>query len=322
MNLNTLFVMYILRKSFIIMFMQIFIINAQDIAIFDYDDRFTDNSSVAKYIENKLIEENPMLNINQFSGRGDKKTSIQILRKLEAENYSLIITITTDALFIAKHIVKNTPLLFTNVNNPELFGFYSLDKPGKNITGATYYIPIIKQFGLFRQIHPKMNKVGLVFNPENAAKRAELKESRLVCDLLGIDYVIVLVSDKNEFISKTKKLISLGVDSIFLSNDDLLYKNVEIILPYVDKGKIPVFSARNNAVSKGVIASLSVDYYKLVDEIIIPYSTRILNGENPGEIPIGFSSMHKIEVNLLKADQIGLHIPNNILDNASVVVQH
>ncbi|MCG8571144.1 MAG: ABC transporter substrate-binding protein [Spirochaetes bacterium] len=307
-----------MKKSFML-FISIFIIfsiSSQTIAVFDYDDRLDKDDTVAKYIETQLLKWNSSLTVEQFSGKEEEKTSINTLRELDSKGYDLIITVTSDALVIAMNMISNTPTVFTNANNPVIFGIKNIKKPGGNITGATYYVPIEQQFTFYKQIFPQMKKVGLIFNSINKARKAELNESRIVCKKMGLSYEIVLVTSEAQLIAETKKLVNKGIDSIVLSNDGLLYNNVDKLTPITDQAKIPIFSSRNKGVPKGALASLSSDYFKLVDEVVIPYAKRILNGEKAGNIPIGFQKVNDIEINLTKAKQLGITITNSIVNKA------
>ena len=127
------------------------------VAVFDYDNRLEQPDTVAKYIEQQLKEAEPELRIEQYSGKGNEAIAVKMLKQLDQAGYDLIITVTSDALTLAHHFLKKTPTLFTNANNPLFLGFETLDAPGGNISGASYYVPIAKQIACFQQIQPDMN---------------------------------------------------------------------------------------------------------------------------------------------------------------------
>jgi putative ABC transport system substrate-binding protein len=153
-------------------------VQAQRVAIFDYDDRLDDKTTIARYIEKKLTEQKKELSVDQFSGKENTPHSIKVLERLDKAGYDLIITITSDALIIANHIIKQTPTLFTNVTNPLSLGFQTLGPPGRMISGASYYISVDKQLTFYQTLLPDLKKIGFIFDQHNKSKKVELPEVR------------------------------------------------------------------------------------------------------------------------------------------------
>lgn len=98
------------------------------------------------------------INVEHYSGQGDEKSSVRLLKKIETQGYDLVITRTSDALIIAQHTLFKTPTLYTNANNPLLLGFKTLGPPGGNISGVSYYIPIEKHLRLYSTFIPGLKK--------------------------------------------------------------------------------------------------------------------------------------------------------------------
>lgn len=290
------------------------------VAIFDYDDRIHDQQTTAKYIEKQLQLIKLKLTIDQYSGKKNLETAIQVLQKLEKENYDLIITITTDALIISHHILRKTPTLFTNVNNPLFLGFKHLGPPGGNISGASYYISVEKQIRFYKSIIPSLNNIGFIFDLNNKSKRVELPEARLVCNALGMDHKIEVITLKDELNNAAEKLIKSGVQALVIGSSDLLYNNISSFIDQCNTAKIPVFSFNKKGVQNGAVAALSSDYNRMVDELLIPMSTFVLKKEKvPGQIPIGFLKKYNVFINRFQTELLDLTIPVDILEQATII---
>ncbi|MCP3924989.1 MAG: hypothetical protein GY714_20620, partial [Desulfobacterales bacterium] len=233
------------------------------VAIFDYDIRPKTELTVAKHIENKLKKSGLKFSkINQFTGEENEKKALKVLEKLEASNYDLIITITSDAMIPALHTVSKTPWLFTNVNNPKFFGIRNLKKPGRNVSGVTYYIPATRQIRFFKQVMGgKLNKIGLIFDYHAKSRKAELGEFRLALTEMDISYKIELIKNKNDLSDATNKLLKSKVDAIVLTSSGKVYKNADLVVGITSVKKIPVFSVNKKGVIKGAISALASDYY-------------------------------------------------------------
>jgi len=290
------------------------------VAIFDFDDRLEQPLTTAKYIEEKLKIQNNEIKVDQYSGKKDTALSIKLLNQLDNSNYDLLITITSDALVIANHVIKNTPTLFTNVNNPLSLGFQTLGPPGRMISGASYYISVEKQLAFYKKILPGLVKIGFIFDQNNKSKKVELPEVRKTCEKLGVSYGIEVVASVEELQKAAARLIKEGVQAISIGSSDLLYNNISVIIDVCDKSYVPVLSFNKNGVKNGAIAALSSDYKLMVDKLIIPMAFKVLNnGISPGEMPIAFLKNNLIFINSTQAKKLKLNIVEEILDQAIII---
>ena len=290
------------------------------VAIFDFDDRLEQPFTTAKYIENKIKIQGNEIKVDQYSGKKDTAFSIQLLNQLDNSNYDLLITITSDALIIANHVIKKTPTLFTNVNNPLSLGFQTLGPPGRMISGASYYISVEKQLAFYKEILPGLVKIGFIFDQHNKSKKVELPEVRKTCEKLGVSYEIEVVVSVKELEKAAVRLIREGVQAISVGSSDLLYNNISMIIDICDSSYIPVLSFNKNGVKNGAIAALSSDYKLMVDELIIPMAFKVLdNGINPGKMPIAFLKKNLIFINIAQAKKLKLNIVEEILDQAIII---
>lgn len=290
------------------------------VAIFDYDIREKNEQSVAKYIQSNLLKTGLTFSaINQFSGNENEDTSLRVLAKLENDHYDLIITITSDSMVPATHRLINTPWLFTNVNNPKFFGIRDMQNPGNNKSGVTYYVPIVKQLTLFNEImQGKIKKIGIIFDYNAKSRRAELIEFREAALTLGMEYIIERVKNENELLDITKGMAKEGVNAIILTSSGKIYNNINLILKFTNKKKIPIFSVNKRAVKYGAVGAMASDYYSMVDENLIPMVIDVLkNGKKPGNMPVQYLNNPRIYLNLTQAKKLGLEIPNKLKDSAS-----
>jgi putative ABC transport system substrate-binding protein len=286
------------------------------IAIFDYDDRLDQAGTIAKIIEADLKTWDKALSIEQFSGKGKDSVSISVLTDIDAKGYDLIILITSDALIVAQNVVKKTPALFTNVNNPLLYGFKTLSATGTNISGATYYVPIAKQLKLFTEIKPDMKRLGFLFEEGAKSRNAETGESRTACAAAGITFDFELVKSKDGLEAASAKLLARGVDALVITSSSVIYDNAELVAKVASTKKIPVFSFHKNAVAKGAIASLSSDYVLLAKNVLEPMVKKVLAGTKPGSLPIGDLEKNYLSLNLTKAGELGIAIPETVTSRA------
>jgi putative tryptophan/tyrosine transport system substrate-binding protein len=290
------------------------------VAVFDYDDRLDQKQTTAKYIEQRLTEKVPAIALDHYSGKKDLSKSIKVLQELDTKGYDLIITITSDALIVAQHVIKQTPTLFTNVNNPLFLGFNSLGPPKGLISGASYYISVEKQLDFYIAIFPNLKQMGFIFDLKNKSKKVELPEVRQVCEKMGIDYQIEVVTKEEELGPAVRRLIANGAQAVTIGSSDMLYNNISQFIDQCTHFNVPVFSFNKEGVNSGAVAALSSDYNEMVDSLVIPMALEVLeNKKSPGNMPIAFLKENRVFINLSQAKKFNLHIPQQILNRAIII---
>lgn len=293
--------------------------NNYRVAIFDYDDRPEDELTVAKYIEQQLKKSGlSFLEINQFQGNENDVTAMSVLSNLDEDKYDLIITITSDAIIPAIHTLIKTSWLFTNVNNPKIFGIKDDNRFGSNHSGVTYYVPVEKQLNFFKELmRGKLKKIGVIFDYSAQSRRAELAEFRSVAESLKIAYEIKLINHKDEISKAVQQLLLNDVDAVILTSRGKVYNNADLVVKACAVKNVPVFSVNKKGVEKGAIAALASDYFVMVDQCLIPMVKDILSNRiSPGRMPVRSLENPFIYLNSTQAKKIDMSIPEEILKQA------
>jgi putative ABC transport system substrate-binding protein len=188
------------------------------------------------------------------------------------------------------------------------------------ISGASYYISVEKQLDLYLAILPNLKQMGFIFDLNNKSKKVELPEVRHVCDKMGFDYKIEVVTRKEELEQAVQGLIANGAQAVTIGSSDMLYNNIGRFIDQCTRSNVPVFSFNRKGVNSGAIAALSSDYNQMVDSLIIPMALEVLeNKKSPGDMPIAFLKENRIFINLSQAEKINLQIPKQILDKAVLI---
>jgi putative ABC transport system substrate-binding protein len=293
-------------------------VDAHRVAIFDFDDRLNDTNTVAKYIERRLTSADAEIQVEQFTGKGKENLSVKIMQHIEQSGFDLVITITSDALIIAHHTLKKTPVLYTNANNPLFLGFKTLGPPGGNISGASYYVSIEEQFQLYRKIQPDLSFVGFIFDRDNKSRKVELPEARKTCRKLGIRYEIEIISKKEELATTTESLLARGVNAVIATSSGKIYDNIQDFISLCNRQGVPVYSFNRKGVKNGAVAALASDYYLMVDRLILPMALKTMKEKvNPGTMPAGFLKENIINLNAQQIEKLKLKVPHIISRKAN-----
>jgi len=290
------------------------------VAIFDYEDRLGQEGTVAGTIEDGLIKSEKGIDVDQYSGEQNESISAKKLKKIDQSGYDLVITITSDALILAQQYLTKTPTIYTSVNNPLFLGFKTLDAPGGNISGASYYVPVKNQVSFFKQIQPDIKKLGFIFDKEARSKGVEIDDVRDTCESMNLKYVLEEATSKNELPGIANRLIIEGVDAIVVTTSGKIYNNIKQFKYVCDKADIPIYSFHKKGVENGAITALASDNYLIARKLVIPMALKVIyEKENPGNYPAAFLKNNFIYLNRTQAGNIGLIIPEEIVKKADKV---
>lgn len=263
----------------------------------------------------------PTAKFDLQNANGEMSTASQIARKFKAQNVDVAVGIATPTAQALVNAMKKTPVVFCAVTDPVGAGLVaSVEKGQPYVTGTSDMTPVRQQIEMLVRL-AGVKTLGHVYTSSeaNAVKLAGI--AKQVCKDLGIGFVESTVTNSSEVKQATQAIIK-RVDGIYLSNDNTVFSALGSVLSVANRNKVPVMSADpSSAKDNPVFAAWGFDYYKMgvaTGRIV----ARILNGEKPVDIPTKFMtdpSDVTLIVNLDVAETIGVKIPGDILETATVI---
>jgi len=195
----------------------------------------------------------------------------------------------------------------------------SLKKPGANVTGVSDMSPITEQFALVREILPKVKTLGVIFNPGETNSVVLVKRLKEVAGGAGVTVVESPATKSGEV--KQAALALVGkVDAIYIPTDNTVVSALEAAVAVAEENKIPLYMGDTDSVARGAIASVGFNYHDVgVDTGKIV--ARVLKGEKPGDIDVGFATGTNLVVNKGAAAKMGVTIPDAVLKRAVKVIE-
>src|SRR5918996_923642 len=110
-----------------------------------------------------------------------------------------------------------------------------------------------------------------------------------------------------------------NVDAIYVPTDNTVVTALEAVVRVGTDNQLPVFAGDTDSVPRGAIAALGFNYYDLgrqTGKIV----ARVLEGANPGDIPVEGVQITELYVNPAAAEAMGVTIPPELLERARFVV--
>ena len=236
----------------------------------------------------------------------------------------VIWTQTVSALDAIWRTTQTIPVVFVNVADPVGGGYVaSLSRPGGNITGFTNFEYTIgsKWLQALKDVAPGVTRVAIMHSPETKAYAAFLPEiERLALSLR----VSVSVAGVHDDAAEIERVIAAhgrepGGGLIVLPHP-ITTRYRKLIIELTSKHHLPaIYPYRYFAVEGGLI-SYGVDAVHLSRQAA-SYVDRILNGAQPGDLPVQQPTKFELVVNLKTAKALGLSISEPFLLGADEVIE-
>jgi putative tryptophan/tyrosine transport system substrate-binding protein len=271
----------------------------------------------AGYVEGR----NLAIKYHSADGRFDQLPAL--VADLVADPVAAILALGPPAALAAKAATRNIPIVFAIGADPVQLGLVSsLNRPGGNITGVTFFINTLgaKRLELLRGLVPSATVIGFVVNPSNPTSESQISDVQAAARAHGIELLILNAGSERDidaaftsFVQKRANAIILGADGFFLSRRDQL---VGLAARY---GLPAMYYLREFTDIGGLIsygASIT-DAYRLTGG----YVGRILKGEQPADLPVHQTVKFELAVNLKTSKALGLTVPLIMQMTADEVIE-
>jgi putative tryptophan/tyrosine transport system substrate-binding protein len=285
------------------------------------DDRLIDavrqGLKEANYIEGRNIA----IKYRSADGHFDRLPALAA--ELVADRVALIVALfSPTAAAAAKAVTSTIPIVFALGADPVDLGLVSsLNRPGGNVTGVTFFINTLgaKRLELLRELVPSATVIGLLVNPRNPTTESQSRDVQTAAHKLGVDILILNANSDRDigeafegFIQQRVNAVIVGSDAFFISRRDLLvWLAAQHAIPSIYY--LREFAAVGGLISYG--ASIT-DAYRLAGG----YAARILKGEKPADLPIQQSVRFELTINLKSAKALALTVPPTLLATADEVI--
>ena len=196
----------------------------------------------------------------------------------------------------------------------------SLVRPGGNVTGQTNISRELlgKRLELFKAAVPSLSRVGVLWNPGIADDRALVAEE--AARALGLDVRSLEARDPGALGAAFERASAERVDGLFLIDNPVLTINTPRVGELARRHRLPMTSATRSFAADGGLMAYGVNRPALYRRAA-GYVDRILKGANPAEMPVERPTVFDLVINLNAARELGLTIPQSVVQQATEVIQ-
>ena len=145
--------------------------------------------------------------------------------ELVADPAAVIIALAPLAATAAKSLTTTIPIVFAFGPDPIELGLVSsLNHPGGNVTGVTFFINSLgaKRLELLHQIIPTAAVMGFLSNPRNPTTESQIKDIKVAARTLGVKLLFLDAGNESDIgtafvnaVQQHANAMIIGADSFF-----------------------------------------------------------------------------------------------------------
>lgn len=276
---------------------------------------FIDGLADAGYVDGENIT------IHELSAAAETGNCPTIADTLINENSDLILAVATPAASAVKEKTTTIPVLFTAVTDPAASGLVeSNDAPGANLTGTSDMNPVSQQIALGKQLIPEAKTVAIMYCSSESNSKIQADLAAAAIEEQGMESVVKTISAIDEAKSAIESLKG-QVDFIYIPTDNTLADGMTSVSMAANECGLPTIVGESGMVGNGALATFGINYYEL-GKTTAEMAVKILKGEaTPSEMPVEYQTSEdilEIAVNTDTAEKLGITIPEDILDSATI----
>jgi len=248
----------------------------------------------------------------------------ELAAELVALKVDVIVASNSQSVEAARRKTATIPIVMVNVTDPVKSGFVaSLARPGGNITGMANQMEIVvgKHFELLKEIKPGIERVGIIYVPDNAGSVNTLKyQQEQMAPRLGLIVLPIPVSKPDDIDDAFATIRRERPQALHSHLSTILYAHRAKIAAFAIDQRLPTVSAFSGLTRDGLLMSYGYDTVAHMRHAV-SFVDRILKGANPAELPVEQLDRFEFIINLKTAKALELTIPPTLLARADEVIE-
>ena len=258
--------------------------------------------------------------IGSAEGYGEQLATLAA--RLVESKVNVILAINTPAVKAARSATASIPIVMMRTSDPVKSGLVaSLSKPGANITGLSAMVDELsgKRLTLLKELLPGVSRVAVLWfepNPGSAEAAATFKRASRE---LSIALVLLPMHDTADLTASFHPLIG-QVEALIAIEDTVAARHNVEILKWAATHSLPVLANYRGFAEAGALMVYGPNPSAMYQRVAY-YLDRILQGTNPGDLPVEQPIKFDLIINFKTAQALGLTIPPTLLARADEVIE-
>ncbi len=253
----------------------------------------------------------------------DKQVLREALAGVLKKGPAAIVAGNSNAAMVAQSLTRDVPVVFASHEDPVALGLaQSLARPGGNLTGFTYFVPVDgKRLELLHELAPRARRLGILIDRWWLVESGGSAVVRAARDELGFEAELFQAESSSELKQLLATPRAKSIDAWYVPLTWLSYQQADAVVNSISAMHRPAVYYAAGFVEKGGLASYGqVLPRQEALELLATALALVLGGVPPGEIPIERPKAFELAVNVPAARKLGMRIPDAFLKRADRVV--
>lgn len=256
-----------------------------------------------------------------WQNQADEGTAAATMKEWVAAEVDVIVTFEDQCVRAARAATSEIPIVFVHAYDPVTSGYVeSLAKPGGNLTGPVSNLALMqKRLELLKEIDPQLQRVLVLFDSEDPFVQT-LERARQAAPVLGLELVERDAHTAADLERIFAELEPGRVGAVIVASLDMMTNQTGPIIELTETAGLPLAAHRRNWAEWGALFSYGSDFPE-AGRVAARYVDQILKGAKPGDLPVEQLSHLVLTLNLKRAQELGITIPQSILLRADEVIE-
>jgi putative ABC transport system substrate-binding protein len=225
---------------------------------------------------------------------------------------------------VAKAATTTTPIVFGVGEDPVKMGLVaSLARPGGNLTGINFFANEVaaKRLSLLHELVPKAVRIAMLVNPANVpATETALRDIPEAARVIGLQIQVLNASTRGEIEAAFATLVRDRADALYVAGDVFFTSRRVQFATLAARYGIPASYPSREAVEAGGLMAYAADRPAMFRQVGA-YTSQILNGAKPADLPVLQSTKFEFVINLQTARALGLDVPLHLQQLADEIIE-
>lgn len=292
--------------------------NVGVVQLVQHDALDSANKGFIDGLKEKGYEEGKNVTFDQQNAQGEQANAQTICKQFADSNKDLIFAIATPAAQAAYNSTKDIPIVFTAVTDPVSAEIAKDWKSsGANVTGTSDKVPVDDQVKLMKKLLPDTKTIGVIYNTSETNSVVQVDELKSAAEKEGLAVKEIGVTNVNEINQNLASALG-EIDVLYTPTDNTVASAYSLVGKLCLDANKPIIGAEEAVVTKGGLATIGIDYYKLGKEAGYK-AAEVLDGKKPSDVEITTLSEMSFTINEDVAKKLNITIPEDIDKDAKKV---
>ena len=224
----------------------------------------------------------------------------------------------------AKVATSTIPIVLVFGSDPVRLGLVaSLNRPGGNITGVTFFTTelVAKRVELLHELIPQATTIAYLGDLRIGVVGQEmLRDTLAAASVIGRQIAVVEVRSDRDFEPAFATFVERQAGAVIVGPSSLFDSNRDQLLALAAHHKMPAIYQARAYVLDGGLMSYGASYGEAY-RVGGLYVGRILKGEKPADLPFQQTTKFELVINLKTAKALGLEVPLSLMIRADEMIE-